>query len=61
MTPGALRGQDEKQGQDKKQDAARDELAWAAAADAPELLRAEIVKADGRRLTVYRRRDADRR
>ncbi|HEY1622099.1 MAG TPA: hypothetical protein VGG25_31065 [Streptosporangiaceae bacterium] len=53
MTPGALRGQDKEQEQG--------ELAWAAVADAPELLRAEITKADGRRLTVYRRRDADRR
>lgn len=31
-------------------------LAWAAVADAAGLLRAEIIKADGRRLTVYRQR-----
>jgi hypothetical protein len=32
---------------------------WQAVAGASGLLRAEFVKADGRRMTVYRRRETD--
>lgn len=37
-----------------------DEGSWQLVRDAPGLLRIEIVKADGRRMTVYRRRNTDR-
>lgn len=36
-----------------------DDRAWEAVRDAPGLLRTEILKAHGRRMTVYRRRDPD--
>lgn len=35
------------------------DMTWEAVRDAPELLRTEILKAHGRRMTVYRRRDPD--
>jgi hypothetical protein len=37
----------------------QDNSRWQAVPGAPGLFRAEIVKADGRRLTSYRRRTAD--
>lgn len=45
----ALRGQEQ----------GLDDRTAEAVRDAPGLLRTEIVKADGRRMTVYRRRDPD--
>jgi hypothetical protein len=60
-TPGALRGHDMERGQEQERDQEPDGLAWQPVAGAPGLLRAEITKADGRRLTAYRRPGADRR
>lgn len=41
---------------ERRPDALAGDLAWEEVADAAGLLRAEIIKADGRRLTVYRQR-----
>lgn len=35
-------------------------VTWAVVRDAPRLVRAEILRADGRRITIYRQRDATR-
>jgi len=43
----------------RAQDDDLDNSLWQAVREAPGLLRAEIVKADGRRLTSYRRRTTD--